>query len=80
MKKILTAATAAAMLLSATAASAATRPEVTRLSAPVAGASNLANDDDEEGGDIPVGAIVLGVGGLLALIFFMGTHHGNSPR
>lgn len=77
MKKLLTAATAAAMVFSATAAQAATRPEATRLAPPVSQANDLANEDDDE---IPLGLILAGLGGLIAVLIFAASHNGNSPR
>lgn len=75
MKKLLTVATASAMVFSATAAQAATRPEPTRLSQPVIDAN--ANAGEEE---VPLELILLGLGGLIAVLLFAASGNGNSPR
>lgn len=77
MKKLLTAATAAAMVFSSTVAAAATRPEATRLSQPVAQANDLANDEEK---GFPIELVLIALGGIAAILAFAGTHHGNSPR
>jgi hypothetical protein len=79
MQKLLTAASAIAMVFSATAAQAATRPETTRLAPPVAQANSLANEDGEFA-EVPFELIALGLGGLLAVLLFAASGNGNSPR
>lgn len=80
MKKLVTAATAVAMVFSATAAQAATRPEATRLSQPVTSAAGNANPDAGEEGAIPFELIVVGLGGLIAVLIFAASGNVNSPR
>lgn len=65
----------ASMVIGSTAAHAATRPELTRLSPPTASAN--ANASEEE---VPLALILLGLGGLLGVLLFAASSNGNSPR
>ena len=80
MNKLLAAAALGAMVLSSTAAQAATRPEQTRLAQPVEPASALADEDDEGDEGFAWEVAVLALGGILAILAFAGSSHGNSPR
>jgi len=75
MKKISTAATAACMVFSATAAHAVTRPEPTEFDKPVAGESALAGE--EEG---LTELLLLGGAALIGIILALSSGNGNSPR
>lgn len=79
MKSLLPIAGAAAMIVSSTAAHAATRPEPTRLSPPVADANAIANPEDDRR-EVPFELILLGLGGLLGVLLFAASGNGNSPR
>jgi hypothetical protein len=76
MKKLLTVATATAMVFSSTVAAAATRPEPTRLSQPVDQVNGVDGEDDE----FPVELVLLLLGGLLGVLAFAASGNGNSPR
>lgn len=81
MRRLATILAAAALVAGNTAAQAATRPETTRLSQPVAAANANANVDsvaDEEG--VALELILLGLGGLIGVLLFAASSNGNSPR
>lgn len=81
MRRLATILAAAALVVGNTAAQAATRPETTRLSQPVAAANANANVDsvaDEEG--VALELILLGLGGLIGVLLFAASSNGNSPR
>lgn len=83
MRRLATILAAAALVAGNTAAQAATRPETTRLSQPVAAANANANANvdsvaDEEG--VALELILLGLGGLIGVLLFAASSNGNSPR
>lgn len=77
MRRNLMALATASMVIGSTAAHAATRPELTRLSPPTASANANANASEEE---VPLALILLGLGGLLGVLLFAASSNGNSPR
>lgn len=74
MKKVFSSLAAASLLFGATAAHADTRPAATEFNQPVSDESEL----EGEGELLPL--LLLGLGGLIAILLAAGSSQGNSPR